>query len=82
LDHAIKYTRKVVSVNIPVVEKDATDIQFSVKDNSTGVPQEDLFRIFERFHRVDKEGVKELAGTGLRLSIVKHLIQAHGGRVE
>jgi two-component system phosphate regulon sensor histidine kinase PhoR len=81
LDNAIKYGREGGKVTISTVEKSPTEIEISVQDDGTGIPKEDLPRIFERFYRVDKGRSQELGGTGLGLSIVKHIVQAHGGRV-
>ena len=81
LDNAIKYTQEGGTIEISVVEKENQELLFSVKDNGIGIPQEDLYRIFERFYRVDKGRSQEIGGTGLGLSIVKHIVQAHGGKV-
>jgi two-component system OmpR family sensor kinase len=53
-----------------------------VKDEGPGIPAEDRERIFERFYRIDGSRSREMGGTGLGLSLVKSIAEAHGGRVE
>jgi two-component system phosphate regulon sensor histidine kinase PhoR len=81
LDNAIKYGREGGEIIISAMEEGRGEVQLSLRDNGTGIPKEDIPRIFERFYRVDRGRSRELGGTGLGLSIVKHLVQAHGGRV-
>jgi two-component system phosphate regulon sensor histidine kinase PhoR len=81
LDNAVKYTSEDGKVEILVTEKENKEILFLIKDDGIGIPKEELHRIFERFYRVDKGRSKDLGGTGLGLSIVKHIIQAHHGRI-
>jgi two-component system phosphate regulon sensor histidine kinase PhoR len=80
-DNAIKYGREGGEIIISAIEEGRGEVQISLRDNGTGIPKEDLPRIFERFYRVDRGRSRELGGTGLGLSIVKHLVQANGGRV-
>lgn len=49
-----------------------------VADNGIGIPQEHLGRVFERFFRVDKHRNRATGGSGLGLSICKHIVEAHG----
>ncbi|MEI2420486.1 ATP-binding protein, partial [Arthrospira platensis SPKY2] len=52
-----------------------------VSDNGVGIPDRDLDRIFERFYRVDKARSRGTGGSGLGLSIVRHVATNHGGHV-
>ena len=80
LDNAIKYTQEKGSVTVSA-RAVGESLQVDVIDTGIGIPEKDLSRIFERFYRVDKARSRELGGTGLGLSIVKHIVQAHHGRV-
>lgn len=80
LDNAVKYSGKGSVIKVEA-EKKAGEVLIRVCDNGVGIASQDLSRIFERFYRVDKARSDKLGGTGLGLSIVKHIVQAHHGRV-
>lgn len=80
IDNAIKYSAPRTTVRV-VAYHNGQEVQIDVVDQGPGIPKESQSRLFERFYRVDKARSRELGGTGLGLSIVKHIIQAHKGRV-
>jgi signal transduction histidine kinase len=53
-----------------------------VKDEGPGIPLEERDRIFERFYRIDASRSREMGGTGLGLSLVRGIAEAHAGHVE
>lgn len=76
IGNGIKYGKKRGYVKIGFYDLHET-ILIEVTDNGIGMDKNDLYRIFERFYRVDKSRSREQGGTGLGLSIVKHIIEAH-----
>jgi len=80
IDNAVKYSEEGRTVEIEGAgAKD--EVILSVRDHGCGIEPEHLPRLFERFYRVDKARSRKLGGTGLGLALVKHISQAHGGRV-
>ena len=80
LDNAIKYTEEGGQITVSAKAL-KSEIQVDIRDTGIGIRESGTEKIFERFYRVDKSRLRELGGTGLRLSIVKHIIQQHGGRI-
>ncbi len=81
IDNSIKYTSEGGTVKIRAHQEDDL-VYIEVEDSGIGIPAEDLNRIFERFYRVDKARSRALGGTGIGLSIVKHIIQGHDSKIE
>ncbi|MBZ0136212.1 MAG: cell wall metabolism sensor histidine kinase WalK [Planctomycetes bacterium] len=79
--NAISYTQAGGSVEVRV-KRSETGLVLEVADTGSGIPQDALTRVFERFYRVDKARSRALGGTGLGLAIVKHVAIKHGGSVK
>jgi two-component system phosphate regulon sensor histidine kinase PhoR len=81
LDNAVQYTAEGGTISIRARAEDHL-VRIAVSDTGIGIPRDEQQRIFERFYRVDAARSREAGGTGLGLSIAKHLVEAHGGRIE
>ena len=81
VDNAIRYTHPDGKVEISLDKEDGSSVLL-VQDTGIGIPEDSLPLIFDRFYVVDKSRFKETGGLGLGLSIVKHVAESHGGKIE
>ena len=79
--NSIKYGHQNGTTEISVEVLNSEKMIVRVTDNGEGVEAKHLTRLFERFYRVDKSGSREEGGSGLGLSIVKHIIEAHDEKI-
>ncbi|WP_028783077.1 ATP-binding protein [Thalassobacillus devorans] len=82
IDNAIRHTRDDGNVDIHM-EYTEEGLYAAVQDSGTGIPEEDLPFVFERFYKADKsrKRKKGKAGTGLGLAIAKNIVEAHQGTI-
>ncbi|MFK4058425.1 ATP-binding protein [Brevundimonas sp. NPDC046655] len=80
IDNAIKYTPEGGAVKFRARRRSSGEIEFSVTDTGPGVPDEDRERVLQRFVRLDNSRTEP--GSGLGLSLVTAVAEAHGGRVQ
>ncbi|QAA30879.1 ATP-binding protein [Clostridium manihotivorum] len=80
LSNAVKFTRENGSIFVNIYDKDDC-IEISIKDTGIGIPKEMTEYIFERFAQVDKSITRQNEGSGIGLSLVKSLVEMHGGNI-
>ena len=78
LDNGIKFTPTGGSVTISLKEEGKNLIQLIVQDTGVGIPANRLSEIFEPFHQLDGSSTRRYGGTGLGLSLVRQIVEAHG----
>jgi signal transduction histidine kinase len=80
LSNAIKYTPENGHVRITVKDTVNNGI-ITIEDDGIGIPEDELPLIFERFYRTDKSRNRKTGGAGIGLTIVKSIVNAHGGKI-
>lgn len=80
IDNAIRHTPAGGQVDISV-GRTGSWMEFSVADTGSGIPEEDLQYVFERFYKADKARTRGKGGTGLGLAIAKNIVESHGGMI-
>ncbi|HZD55164.1 MAG TPA: ATP-binding protein, partial [Anaerolineales bacterium] len=78
--NALQYTPSGGKVILSAHAQDG-EIHIAVSDNGIGIPPEHLPHLFTRFYRVDKSRSRAGGGSGIGLTIARHLVEAHGGRI-
>ena len=80
LGNALQYTPPGGRVQVKV-QQDGRMMRFVVADTGRGISPDALTHIFERFYRVDKSRSRASGGSGIGLTIARHIVEAHGGRI-
>jgi two-component system, OmpR family, phosphate regulon sensor histidine kinase PhoR len=78
VDNAIKYGKQGGLIEASFYKVDGQRILIEISDDGSGIAEDHLNRIFERFYRTDLARSRKVGGSGLGLSICKHIIEAHG----
>ena len=78
LDNAVKYGKFNGSVVASLYRTDDENILIEISDDGMGISEKNLDRIFERFYRTTEGRSRDVSGSGLGLSICKHIVEAHG----
>ena len=80
LDNAIKYSREVKQLSI-TTERRGSDLLIEIADHGMGIPRSEQAKVFDKFYRVGNGLVHDVKGSGLGLSLVKHIVEAHKGTI-
>ncbi len=80
LDNAIKFSPKRNEIDI-IAEKDENSLILRIKDYGIGIPQKELYKIFDKFYQGTNSIRYSVKGAGLGLTLVKHTVEAHGGKI-
>ena len=81
IDNALKYNDKEVPALEVKLSQQKQEVIFFISDNGPGIPKSEYKRIFERFYRVENALTQQTKGTGMGLSLVQHILQAHQAKI-
>ncbi len=81
IENSLKYGKKKGTTEVSVQDLLHNKLLVRITDNGEGIEEEHIPRLFERFYRVDKTGNRKVGGSGLGLSIVKHIVEAHEEKI-
>lgn len=82
LDNAVKFTPSGGTVTVTLKKEGVNLIQVTVADTGIGIPQDRMKEIFEPFHQLDGSSTRRYGGTGLGLSLVRQIVEAHGSLLD
>lgn len=80
IDNAIRYSNSQGSITIKLTEQDHQNI-ISIQDSGTGIAQEEIPKVFNKFYRAKSARVNKTKGSGLGLTIAKSIVELHGGKI-
>ena len=80
ISNALRYTPAGGEVTVTCSQQ-GDQVRTTVKDTGIGIPQEHLSHVFTRFYRIDKSRSRQAGGSGIGLTIAKHLVESHGGQI-
>ena len=82
IGNAIKFTPNNGKITVEALfRKEMVDVGISVKDTGLGISKQSLSKVFEKFYQAEERASTDISGTGIGLSIVKEIVQLHGGKV-
>ncbi len=82
IDNGIKFTPSGGTVTVALEEDGRNLVQVVVRDTGVGIPQDRMTEIFEPFHQLDGSSTRRYGGTGLGLSLVRQIVEAHGSLLD